>query len=251
MERLFVFFVVLVLLAGLTAGVVNAADLSSGLVGYWPLDGNGEDKAGNSEGTLEGDADWIDNGRVNGAVMLDGITGHVAISGFELTTTEVTAIAWLNGGKEGDWAGIICSRMDPMTFWVGFTDANTLSYVWNDNAEATWGWKAGPIIPQDEWAMVAITIEPDKAVAYIYTDADGLQSAVNAIQHIEQTIADNLKIGRDECCGDTRHVRGIIDEVMIYDRALSEDDISSLAMGGLSVTAPGNGLAATWGWIKQ
>jgi hypothetical protein len=251
MERFFVFFVVFVLLAGLTVGMANAADLTSGLVGYWPLDGNGEDIAGDSEGVLEGDADWIANGRVNGAVMLDGISGYVAISGFELTTTEVTAVAWLNGWKQDAWAGIMCSRMDPMSFWVGYTDADTLSYVWNNNAEATWGWKAGPSIPQDEWAMVAITIDPDKAVACIYTDADGLQSAVNAIEHIEQTIADNLKIGWDECCGDTRHVRGIIDEVMIYDRALNEDEIFSLATGGLSVNAPGDGLAATWGWIKH
>ena len=98
--------------------------------------------------------------------------------------------------------------------------------------------------------MVAMTIDPGKAVAYIYTDADGLQSAANAIEHIEQTIADNLKIGWDECEG-VRHVRGMIDEVMIYYRALSEDEISSLATGGLAVTDPGDGLAATWGWIKH
>ncbi len=251
MERLLALFVSFVLLAGLTAGMSSAADLTSGLVGYWPLDGNGEDMAGSSEGTLEGDADWIADGRIGGAVMLDGITGYVAISDFELTTTEVTAIAWLNGWKQSDWSGIMCSRADPMSFWVGFTDADTLSYVWNNNAEATWGWREGPIIPQDEWAMVAITIDPGKAVAYIYTDADGLQSAVNAIEHIEQIIADNLKIGWDECCGADRHVRGILDEVMIYDRALSEDEISSLATGGLSVIAPGDGLVATWGWIKR
>jgi len=251
MERLSGVFVVLVLLFGLIAGMADAADLSSGLVGYWPLDGNGEDIVGNSEGILEGDADWTGNGRINGAVMLDGITSYVAISGFELTTTEVTAVAWLNGWKQDAWAGIMCSRMDPMSFWVGFTDMDTLSYVWNDNAEATWGWKVGPSIPQDEWAMVAITIDPDKAVACIYTDADGLQSAINEIPHIEQTIADNLKIGWDECCGEVRHVQGIIDEVMIYDRALGEDEILSLATGGLSVTVSSDGLTATWGWIKK
>lgn len=227
------------------------ADLTKGLVAYWPLDGNGEDKAGDSEGKLIGGAEWTQNGRVNGAVELDGSTGHVAISGFTLTTTELTAVAWLKGWKEADWAGIMCSRADPMTFWVGFTDANTLSYVWNNNAEATWGWRKGPGIPQDEWAMVAITIDKDKAVSYIYTDASKLTSGVNKIPHIEQTIADNLKIGRDECCGDNRHIKGIIDEVMIYDRALSEDDILKLATGGLAVVAPTAKLTATWGSIKK
>ncbi len=158
MERLFGRFTVLVLILCLTVGIALAVDVTSGLVGYWPLDGNGTDKVGKSKGELVGGAKWIKDGRVKGAVELDGTTGHVAVSGFTLTTKELTAVAWLKGWKEADWAGIMCSRADPMTFWVGFTDANTLSYVWNNNAEATWGWRAGPKIPQDEWALVAITI---------------------------------------------------------------------------------------------
>ena len=98
--------------------------------------------------------------------------------------------------------------------------------------------------------MVAITIDADKAVSYIYTDADGLESGVNDIPHIEQTISDNLKIGRDECCGDNRHISGILDEVMIYDRALAEDEIMALAISGLAV-APIGKLTITWGTLKQ
>ncbi len=174
----------------------------------------------------------------------------MAISGFTLTTKEVTSIAWLKGWKQADWAGIMCSRADPMTFWVGFTDQNTLSYVWNNNSDATWGWRKGPVIPQDEWAMIAITIDPDKATSNIYTDAKGLESAENKIAHLEQTIADNLKIGRDECCGDNRHVKGVIDEVMIYKRALSKDEILQLAQKGLSVEYKDK-LTTKWGEIKR
>lgn len=248
MERLFFIFTVLVL--GLTVDTANAADITSGLVGYWPLDGNGADKVGKSKGELVGGAKWIKDGRVKGAVELDGTTGHVAVSGFTLTTKELTAVAWLKGWKEADWAGIMCSRADPMTFWVGFTDANTLSYVWNNNAEATWGWRAGPKIPQDEWALVAITIDRDKAVSYIYTNANNLKSGVNKTPHVEQTIADNLKIGRDECCGDKRHIKGLIDEVMIYGRPLNGDEILRLATSGLAVSPLGK-LTTTWSSIKN
>jgi len=251
MERLFGRFIALVLLVGLTTGIASAVDLTEGLVGHWSLDGDCTDSVGDTEGDLVGGANWTDDGRLNGAVELDGSTGHVAVSGFTLTTTDLTAVAWLNGWKQASWAGIMCSRADPMTFWMGFTDADTLSYVWNNNAEATWGWREGPSIPQDEWAMVAITIDPDKAVSYIYTDAGGLKSAVNEIPHIEQTIADNLKIGRDECCGDNRHIKGIIDEVMIYNRALTEDEILQLATSGLAVLDAADKLATTWGKIKQ
>ena len=251
MRELLLIFMVSILGTGLTVSIASAGNLSEGLVGYWPLDGNGDDLAGNSEGTLEGGADWTNDGRLNGAVEIDGVTGHVAVSGFELTTTTVTAVAWLKGWAQGPYAGIMCSRADPMTFWVGFTDVNTLSYVWNNNAEETWGWNEGPAIPQDEWVMTAITINADEAVAYIYTDAGGLESGVNGIEHVEQTIADSLKIGRDECCGDNRHIVGIMDEVMIYDRALSEDEVLKLATEGLAVEPGAGKLATKWGAIKQ
>jgi hypothetical protein len=235
----------------LAASIASAVDLKADLVGYWPLDESGVDKAGKSKGTLEGGAKWTKEGHVNGAVELDGKTGHVAISGFTLTTTELTAVAWMKGWKQDNWAGIMCSRNDPMTFWVGFTDQDTLSYVWNNNAEATWGWRGGPKIPQDEWAMCAITIDKDKAVSYIYTDAKKLKSAENKIPHVEQTIADNLKIGRDECCGDNRHIKGIIDEVMIFKSALNEDEITKLADTGLAVVNLEGKLSTTWGHIKN
>jgi len=122
--------------------------------------------------------------------------------------------------------------------------------VWNNNSDQTWGWRQGPVIPKNEWAMIAITIDKDKAVSYVYTDKNKLQSNVNKIPHEKQTIADNLKIGRDECCGDNRHVMGIIDEVMIFNRALSENEILKLAKEGLAVEYSGK-LAGKWGYIKQ
>lgn len=250
MFKVFGIAMFLIFALGLIVNVVDALDLKNGLVAYWPLDENGDDQIGKSKGKLEGGAKWTKNGRIKGAVELDGTTGHVAISGFTLTTKEVTAVAWLKGWKQANWAGIMCSRNDPTTFWVGFTDQNTLSYVWNNNAEATWGWRQGPVIPQDEWAMIAITIDPDRATSNIYTDAKGLVSAENKIPHVEQTIADNLKIGRDECCGDNRHVKGIIDEVMIYKRALSKDELLQLAQKGLSVECKDK-LTTRWGEIKR
>jgi len=242
-------FVSLILMLTLSASIVSA-DLSDGLVGYWPLDGNGKDIVGKSEGNLEGGADWVKEGRLNGAVELDGASGYVAISGFELTTIDLTAVVWMKGWKQSDWAGIMCSRNDPMSFWVGFNPANTLSYVWNNNDAATYDWNQGPLIPQDEWAMCVLTIAEDQAVGYIYTDAGGLESGVNKIAHIEQIIVDNLKIGWDECCGADRHISGILDEVMIYNRVLNEAEVEQLAVSGLAVEVKDK-LATQWGAIKQ
>jgi hypothetical protein len=250
MKKIIFLSVIVCLFFGLGIIPIKAQDLAKGLVGYWPLDENGKDMVGKSEGKLEGGSKWIKNGRVKGAVELDGVTGHVVISNFELTTIDLTATAWLKGWRQDAWAGLMCSRNDPMSFWIGFTDADTLSYVWNNNSDKTWGWKQGPQIPQDEWAMFAITIAKDQAVSYIYTDAKKMVSAVNKIDHLEQTIADNLKFGWDQCCGPGRHVKGIMDEVMIYNRTLSEAELVKLATSGLAVERIDK-LTTQWGKLKQ
>lgn len=243
---LFLIFTVLVLSLSLTASIVLAADLTAGLVGYWPLDGDAKDAIGGKDGKLVGGAKWVRDGHLKGAVEFDGSTGYVEVSGFKLTTDTITAVAWVNGWKQTDWTGIVVGR-GGTPFWMGFTDQDTVSYVWNNNSNQTWGWREGPKIPQNKWAMAAVAIEPKKATAYIYSNGK-LNQGVNAIAHIVQTV-ENLKFGWDECCGAGRHFLGIIDEVMIYDRALNEDDILQLAASGLAVNTVGK-LAATWSSIK-
>ena len=181
------------------------------------------------------------------AVELDG-TGYVQIDDFNLVTNNVTITAWINGWKQTDWTGIIVSRSTSQT-WVGFGPADTLTYVWNNNSPATYSWPGGAPIAKDKWCFIAIAIEPDKATSFTYTEADGPQSGVNELAHIEETI-DKLKFGWDECCGADRHFKGIIDEVMIFKRALNEDEITKLATTGLAVNPEGK-LAITWGQLKD
>ena len=105
-----------------------AADLTEGIVGYWPLDGNGKDESGNGhDAELEKGAKWSDDGWVNGALEVDGAGGHAVIDNkFELTTTAITVVARINGWKTIDWSGIVVGR-GPTTFWMGVAANNTLN----------------------------------------------------------------------------------------------------------------------------
>jgi hypothetical protein len=89
-----------------------------------------------------------------------------------------------------------------------------------------------------------MSIQPKHATLYIYSDTDGLTKGINDIPHIEQEIG-VLNIGWVDCCGGNRYFRGIIDEVMIFDRALSDDEILKLATQELAVE-PLNKLTTTW-----
>lgn len=243
--------IIVVLIIAIFFGSMSAfAGLSDGLIAYWPLDGNGKDESGNGyDAELKPGAKFTDKGWMNGAVEFDGAGGHVVVDdAFQLTTISITVVARINGWKTIDWSGIVVGRSDPASFWLGVAANNTLTYVWNNNNAETWNWQGAPAIPQDTWALVAIAIEEEKATSYIYHRDNGkLDSAENEIVHIEQTVK-NLKFGWDECCG-ARYFKGIIDEVMIFERTLSANEIEDLAVGGLPVESKGK-LATTWGAIK-
>ncbi|MBI1925391.1 LamG domain-containing protein [Candidatus Poribacteria bacterium] len=230
-------------------GHSNAANITDGLVGYWPLDGDGTDPIGKNDAKAEKGAKFVNDGWRNGAIELDGAGGHVKVSDkFKLTTSTVTVVAWINGWKTIDWSGIVVGR-GGTPFWMGVAANDTLTYVWNNDAGNTWGWQGAPKIPKEKWAMVSIAIEPKKAMSYIYDGAAGkLDAAANEIPHLEQTIT-NLKFGWDECCG-ARYFKGKIDEVMIFNRTLTQAEIQQLAKQGLAVDSVGK-LAVTWATIKQ
>jgi len=200
------------------------------LVGRWRFDeGSGTiayDSSGQgNDGTLVGGATWV-TGRFGGGLELDGTSGYVSVPDFELTTDSITFAIWLNGWKGGDWAPLISSRVVGQCEMI-FGDDDTLRYVWNNDSAATWGWTGGPVIPEDTWTMLAVTIDPERAVAYVYTDDEGLTQSVNAIAHIEETVG-ALQIGWSY---DARFVRGIIDEAQVYDHALTEDEIMAVVKG--------------------
>jgi len=235
-KKLF-FWACFIFVLGLATAVVKGADPS--LVGYWKFDeGSGttaHDSSNNGyDGTLVGGVTWV-SGRFGSAVQLNGTSGYISVPDFTLTTDTITFVAWLNGWKTGDWAPILSSRA-VNACEMNFGANNTLHYTWNNDSDATYNWTGGPVIPQDTWTMLAVTLDPDKAVAYVYTDAGGFTQATNAIAHIVQTVG-ALQIGYSY---DPRYVKGIIDEAAIFDRALSKDEIMSL------VTGIGGGYPYAW-----
>lgn len=227
--------------------VSYAAGLSDSLINYWPLDGNATDSVGKHDGEVIGGPEWV-NARIGKDIQLDGGSQKIHIPDYKFITETTTYAAWINGWKASAWAGIVGSRTPTATELI-FGDNDFLHYVWNNNSAETWRWDGGPEIPMEKWALAAMTIEPTHATLYIYSDADGLEKGSNDIPHIEQEIG-VLNIGWVDCCGGNRYFKGIIDEVMIFDRALSEDEILQLATQGLAVD-PLNKATTTWGRIKR
>ena len=232
----------------------QAADITDGMIGYWPLDGNAKDMSGNNyHGELDGKVTWKAEGKVGGAANFDGAGSHIKVAQKDLApiVAEFTVVTWINGYKANDWAAFVAARGNgAQAYWMGYHGGDdTLTYVYNNNAAETWDWGGSIKIPKDTWALVAVAIGKKEATAYAYTaGTKKLELAVNKIKHFEQAPL-NFVFGKDDCCGE-RFYKGLLDEVMMFERTLNKDEIMQLATIGLNVESK-NKLATSWGQIKE
>ena len=271
MRKRFVGLMIVIWAICLTISAANAADIKEGLVGYWPLDGDASDKAGDSDGVVYGDPTWVE-GRKDQAIKLDGVDDYVNIPDFSLETNTITFVTWVKGQKSSDWTAILATRHPGIhnlglagdklieedgTADQGFSEgirygnSEHLRYEWGDYNNGAPMWDGGPVIPRDEWALLAGVIEPDKATLYLYTDANGLESAERECNHPEETVTD-LKIAFDPWEGPAhRCFKGLIDDARIYDRALSEEEIQAIVGYEPAAAEPAGKITTTWGTIKH
>jgi hypothetical protein len=103
---------------------------------------------------------------------------------------------------------------------MNFQSSNQLGYHWN-NAVNTYGWQSGLTIPDLTWCMVAVSVTSTAATAYL-CQASGITSATNTVSH-GSSVLDDIKLAQDDAGG--RFFTGNIATAMIYDRALSADEI--------------------------
>jgi hypothetical protein len=199
------------------------------LLAFWPCDeGAGAvvaDASGNGRDGMfvNGDPVWVEG--VNGtAVELVGPT-LIETPPLNMELSEATMAGWIKpNGPQPDWSSIIMHR-DPGPA-SGFNILGfQLAYHWNDT-EDSWSFRGGDMIAEDDWTFAAVTVAPDKATFYV----NGEQGSVNEVTH-EPTMWDaNIYLGGDGTEGFVdRRMNGALDEVTMYDRALSAAEIRYIA----------------------
>lgn len=96
--------------------------------------------------------------------------------------------------------------------------------------------------PQNQWTHVVVTSDGVNRMKMYVNGVENMSSQLNRPDVLSQT--SQLKIGRDQCCGG-RFFEGQIDQVAIFDYALSQAQVTELY--GSSSTGVGNPMAITNG----
>ena len=227
--------VALIALACLLAATNGAtADLNDGLVGYWRFDegegGTAYDYSGHgNHGTIEGAA-WTD-GIYGNALYFDGVDDYVSIGdspGFD-TGDEITVGAWINTAVVNAGSAIAVhdlSQAKWLLYASGSTHTVSLFYVRTSS-----GWElAGDSssVSDGVWHYVVGTFRRSSPLARIRMYIDGVLTGTN--DGFDESILagdQGVHIG-SRWGGLSDGFNGIIDEVRVYDRALSHDEILDL-----------------------
>lgn len=209
-----------------------ASTLSVGLVGHWPLNGHLLDASPNGfNGTLGGATSGRDRfGDATGALYFDGYDMAQVAHRSALNPANLTISAWVYGTTYnlGEWAW---PRIVDKSSWAskyGYSlNLHRLSYNFRFEMYTTGGSVhaiEGPKLALSRWQHVAVTY--DGSVMKLYYDGRLANSATinRPIRHT----SGSLNFGNRHDGGAYRPFKGSIDDVRLYNRALSAEEIAAL-----------------------
>lgn len=156
-----------------------------------------------------------------------------------LNTNTVTITAWINPSSvQNTNTSLVFQRQGLTVAGLCFDSTGTnLSYNWN-NAAAAYNWGSGLTPPENQWSLAALVVEPTRATLYLY-NASSQSVAAHLLNHPVQPFAGVTYIGSDPIyAGGPRNFNGVIDEVAIWNRALSGDQIAALYTAASSLHIP-------------
>jgi len=208
------------------------------LLGYWPLDEGtgtfaGDRSRGGRNGTLVGGPLW-DAGRIGDALYFDGANDRVTLPALQAETNQLTLTCWVRRqGTQDDFAGLVFSRAGSTVAGLSVRSSGALRYTWNGDP-ATFNFNTLLNLPDDQWAFVALVIEPQRATVYLGNGT--LLSRTNPIRHEPEEFDGATAIGHDNAGG--RRFQGWTDDVRVYAYPLTPAEVARLAAASGPADAP-------------
>jgi len=227
--------------------VVNASPVTSGLVGYWGLDEGGASTALDSSGNKK-NGTWFGSQAGTSGYYSSGIVGpwsgtfngtnDYAVAPFSTLSLPLTITAWFQAYATGE-SGVIVSYLDATQggnwfgYYLGFGSGNPyLEAVYNN----TFG--SGSSLPDNDtnWHNI-VAVFNGASSRQIYVD--GVAGPVDT-STIAAASPNQLGFGAavHQFTVDN-YAKGNLDDVRVYNRALSAGEISSIYSSGLPTGVSG------------
>ncbi len=233
LQRVLIFCTLFLFSASTT--VLCCVPAPSGLMGWWPAEGDANDSIGGNNGTLINGASFT-NGMVGQAFSLDG-TSYVSIPdspALDIFVSSITIETWIKVnqlGANSDWAGIVTKGNSSWRL-QGTAEANTITFS-ASGVSPNGDLYGSQNVNDGQWHHVAAVYDGTNMFLYVDGTLDVSQPATGSISQNSYPI----------CIGENAEAwghlwNGLIDEVSVYDRALTAAEIQSIYSAGTSGKCP-------------
>ncbi len=213
------------------------------LVGWWKLDGDASDSSGRgNNGEVMNNPKWVD-GRINGALKFDGADDYVSLPIGSLISTlnRSTVMVWVDFSNTGGaWQRIFDFGTDTgnYIYLSPRTDANGPMRVAITAGEGQWSdLDAASGTLASGWHHVAVVLEPDNL--QLYLDGRDVGNTEPLYVMSDLGVTTNNWLGRSQYFTDA-FFNGSLDDLRIYNDALSKEQIAEIYKSALNSQAEGD-----------
>lgn len=217
-----------------------SGSLTTGLVGYWPFCGNANDASGNgNNGTVNGATLTTDRfGNANSAYSFNGSNSiDIGVNGFSTGNNQATLSGWV----------YITTNPAGVSYIVGYGNPNVSGSVFATGiygAAGLFGTFSGAVYdvisnincPSNSWNLVT-TVKETNGTIKIYLNGNFIFT-----QTVATPLLNNVsgRIGR-AVWNSSEYWNGKIDDVAIWNRALSATEVMALYNNGQTTYSWSNG----------
>lgn len=227
----------ILILCLLLTSATNAADPT--LAGGWNLnEGSGsvaEDSSNNdNDGSLQGGPNWV-AGQIGNALEFDGADDYVDCGNDESLniTGEITIAAWIHptGGGSSDYPRVVDKSSGTGGADAGYKMYLRVAdgYVMTLSAGGVYPMSSGSV-ELNTWSYVAFITDGTQRKFYLNGEWEVWEETSLPVETSNSLYIGNSPAG-------ARHFQGMIDEVRVYNRALSEDEVDEI-MSGIGAVWP-------------
>jgi hypothetical protein len=231
---------------------------SASLVAWYPLDTDASDASGNGHnGAVVGGTVNFGQAGANASTGQSAAfpdNGHIDVPfSSALNGTSFTVALWANAASTGGFASPVTSRDNvgaptPSTHGYILYNNNTGNWdFWTGDGDPGWDTLTGALVTVSNWTHLAITYDAGTDTKSLWVD--GVVSVTSNVPQSGPTQYSpngtvemkNLHIGSGQDDGSNFFFSGNIDDVSIWDTALSQSEIQNIMNNGIpepSAVAP-------------
>jgi prepilin-type N-terminal cleavage/methylation domain-containing protein len=213
---------------------------SYGLVGWWPMNGNANDSSGNNMNGIVSGATLTtgQSGTSNGAYLFNGTTNYIGFTDttpLNFVTNDFAVSGWINLTTlpaTATWDDIFSSSYGDWSVGINVTSAGVGYLMMTKLSQVDAPSSTNPV-PQNSWHLVTLDFTYGSPASTVSYYLDGVLNGSSSWNYSGQgAFTPTTKIIGARSSGSSGYFHGSIDDLRVYNRALSSSEITALYSKG-------------------